>query len=105
MLVMQECATMSRLHAPLKPATQPKSYERGYRYCSRCAAYYLTDDSRCPCCGGQLRLLPRKRKHIQLKRVIPPPEVLAEAGEVRVRLILRGEAGVEGAGAADHEQL
>jgi len=42
---------------------------------------------------------------MRLKRVIPPPEVLAEAGEVRVRLILRGEAGAEEAGAADHERL
>jgi len=101
---------MSRCHTslstPLKPvarlkASKPRSYEGGYKYCSKCATYYLTGGARCPCCGGQLRLLPRRRKHIRLKRVIPPPEILIEAGGVRVRPIRMDRTRVEEAGAVD----
>jgi len=90
---------MSGGHIPLKLAiksemgkvkvSKARSYDKGYKYCSKCTAYYLTDSNRCPYCGNLLRRLPRRRKHMRFKRVNPPPEVLLEANEVKVKLIRR----------------
>jgi len=38
-----------------------RSYAAGYKYCSRCRLYYLTDELRCMHCGIALRSRPRKK--------------------------------------------
>lgn len=47
-----------------------KSYRNGYRYCSKCRAYYKTEDVRCPECGAPLRTNPKKKKY-EVKYVDP----------------------------------
>ncbi len=64
-----------------------RSYANGYKYCSRCRAYYLTDSVRCPYCGILLRNSPRKKKAIEknVKYVRVPPEILEEVAEVATK--------------------
>jgi len=63
-----------------------RSYADGYRYCSRCRAFYLTNSIRCPYCGIPLRMAPRKRKGREPpKAVVVAEDILMEAEEVRVR--------------------
>lgn len=48
-----------------------KPYELGYRYCSNCQKYLITEEIRCPCCQTMLRRSPRfknKRKDQLLQR-------------------------------------
>jgi len=68
-----------------------KSYLDGYRYCSRCAVFFLTNNIRCPYCGGPLRVRPRKGRDEKgpLKAVSAPEDVLREAEGVRVRVLPR----------------
>lgn len=71
--------------------SRAKSYLDGYRYCSRCAAFFLTNNIRCPYCGGPLRVRPRKGRDEKgpLKAVSAPEDVLREAEGVRVRVLPR----------------
>ena len=69
--------------------SKARSYDGGYKYCSNCSLYYLVEGKRCPYCRTQLRTLPRRRAHIQFKRVNPPPEILNEASEVKVKVVRR----------------
>ncbi|MCS7132199.1 MAG: hypothetical protein NZ918_00550 [Aigarchaeota archaeon] len=76
----------------LFPDKQPKmslrrSYANGYKYCSRCRVYYLTDSVRCPYCGILLRNSPRKKKSLRNARVIEVSEgVVKEASRVKVEV-------------------
>ncbi|MCS7117812.1 MAG: hypothetical protein NZ957_03400 [Thaumarchaeota archaeon] len=47
-----------------------RSYAAGYRYCSRCRVYHLTDSVRCPYCGILLRNSPRKKKPVDPSRYV-----------------------------------
>lgn len=49
-----------------------RSYAAGYKYCSRCRTYHLTDSVRCPYCGILLRNSPRKKKPVDSSRYINP---------------------------------
>jgi len=46
----------------LQKTTSRRSYANGYKYCSRCRVYHLTEGVRCPYCGILLRNSPRKKK-------------------------------------------
>ena len=62
-----------------------RSYANGYKYCSRCRVYYLTDSVRCPYCGILLRNSPRKKKSLRNAKVVEVPEdILNEAEKVKV---------------------
>jgi len=62
-----------------------RSYANGYKYCSRCRVYYLTDSVRCPYCGILLRNSPRKKKSLRNAKVVEVPEdILKEAEKVKV---------------------
>ena len=37
-------------------------YKTGQKRCSLCAHYFITDESRCPCCKTRLRTKPRSKK-------------------------------------------
>lgn len=37
-------------------------YEDGFRYCSRCELWFMTNELRCPKCGRRLRCSPKKKK-------------------------------------------
>lgn len=62
-----------------------RSYANGYKYCSRCRVYYLTESVRCPYCGILLRNSPRKKKTMRNTRAIKIPEEL-EKELVKVEL-------------------
>ncbi len=47
-----------------------RSYANGYKYCSRCRVYHLTDGVRCPYCGILLRNSPRKKKPSSTSRYV-----------------------------------
>ncbi|MCD6536189.1 MAG: hypothetical protein J7K49_05235 [Thaumarchaeota archaeon] len=74
------------------PDKQPKmslrrSYANGYKYCSRCRVYYLTDSVRCPYCGILLRNSPRKKKSLRNAKVVQIPEdVEKEAAKVKIEV-------------------
>jgi len=53
-----------------------RSYAAGYKYCSRCRAYHLTDSVRCPYCGILLRNSPRKKKPVDSSRYIKAPTLI-----------------------------
>ncbi len=53
-----------------------RSYANGYKYCSRCRVYYLTESVRCPYCGILLRNSPRKKKTMRNTKAIKVPEEL-----------------------------
>jgi hypothetical protein len=74
--------------------SRAKSYLDGYRYCSRCAIFFLTNSVRCPYCGGPLRMRPRKGRDGKgpLRAVSAPEDVLREAEKIRVRLLARSVA-------------
>jgi len=38
----------------VKVATKIPRYSSGYKRCTLCAAYFLTFDTRCPCCKTKL---------------------------------------------------
>lgn len=69
-----------------------RSYDGGYRYCSRCGCYYLTDGNRCPRCGTLLRSSPRRKtqwkkaESIKVVRITPDLEKELEKIEVKVRV-------------------
>ena len=69
-----------------------RSYANGYKYCSRCRVYYLTDSVRCPYCGILLRNSPRKTKSLRNAKVVKvPPDIEKELEEVKV--IVRAREG------------
>lgn len=74
------------------PDKQPKmslrrSYANGYKYCSRCRVYYLTDSVRCPYCGILLRNSPRKKKSLRSAKVIEiSRDVEEEATRVKIEV-------------------
>ena len=39
-----------------------KNYNDGYKRCKRCEYYLQTEDLRCKCCGGLLKLRSMKKK-------------------------------------------
>lgn len=47
-----------------------RSYAAGYKYCSRCRVYHLTDSVRCPYCGILLRNSPRKKKPVDPSKYV-----------------------------------
>lgn len=54
-----------------------RSYANGYKYCSRCRVYHLTDKVRCPYCGTLLRNSPRKKKQPREEKYVEvPAEIL-----------------------------
>lgn len=62
-----------------------RSYANGYKYCSRCRVYYLTESVRCPYCGILLRNSPRKKKSMRnTKAVKVAPEAEIEKESVAV---------------------
>lgn len=64
-----------------------RSYANGYKYCSRCRVYYLTDSVRCPYCGILLRNSPRKKKSLRNAKVVQIPEdVEKEAAKVKIEV-------------------
>ncbi|RLG09398.1 MAG: hypothetical protein DRN64_03960 [Thaumarchaeota archaeon] len=64
-----------------------RSYANGYKYCSRCRIYYLTDSVRCPYCGILLRNSPRKKKSLRHAKVVEVPEdILKEAEKVKIEV-------------------
>jgi len=64
-----------------------RSYANGYKYCSRCRIYYLTDSVRCPYCGILLRNAPRKKKSLKNAKVVEVPEnLLKEAERVDIKV-------------------
>ena len=67
-----------------------RSYANGYKYCSRCRVYYLTDSVRCPYCGILLRNSPRKKKSLRNAKVVEVPEgILKEAEKVKIEVKTR----------------
>jgi len=38
-----------------------RKYENGFKYCSRCMRFYLTESVRCPECGTPLRTSAKKK--------------------------------------------
>lgn len=67
-----------------------RSYANGYKYCSRCRVYYLTDSVRCPYCGILLRNSPRKKKSLRNTKVVKvPSEIEKEASKVEVTVETR----------------
>jgi uncharacterized paraquat-inducible protein A len=56
-----------------------RSYANGYKYCSRCRTYYLTDDNRCPYCRILLRVSPRKKSFLKDKKFVKAPEEIVLA--------------------------
>lgn len=74
------------------PDKQPKmslrrSYANGYKYCSRCRVYYLTDSVRCPYCGILLRNSPRKKKSLKNAKVVRVPnQLLREAERIEIEV-------------------
>jgi uncharacterized paraquat-inducible protein A len=63
-----------------------KIYSRGFRYCTRCRAFYKTGSSRCPVCGTLLRINPRKRRGMSFKAVEITPELERELESIQVNL-------------------
>jgi uncharacterized paraquat-inducible protein A len=63
-------ATVQQLEQLRTPAR--RSYAAGYKYCSRCRTYHLTDSVRCPYCGILLRNSPRKKKPVDSSKYIEP---------------------------------
>jgi len=64
-----------------------RSYANGYKYCSRCRVYYLTDSVRCPYCGILLRNSPRKKKSLRNAKVVEvPDDVVKEAEKVKIEV-------------------
>jgi len=68
-----------------------RSYANGYKYCSRCRVYYLTDSVRCPYCGILLRNSPRKKKSLRNAKVVEVPEDVAKEAE-RVKIEVKTKA-------------
>ncbi|MEM3114334.1 MAG: hypothetical protein QXY72_04245 [Nitrososphaerota archaeon] len=69
-----------------------RSYANGYKYCSRCRVYYLTESVRCPYCGILLRNSPRKKKSLRNTKVVRvPPEIEKEASKLEVTVETRRE--------------
>lgn len=64
-----------------------RSYANGYKYCSRCRVYYLTESVRCPYCGILLRNSPRKKKSLRnTKTVKVTPELEKETARLEVTI-------------------
>ncbi|OYT67710.1 MAG: hypothetical protein B6U65_02525 [Candidatus Wolframiiraptor sp. EX4484-121] len=64
-----------------------RSYANGYKYCSRCRVYYLTDSVRCPYCGILLRNSPRKKKSLRNTKVVQvPPDLERELEKIEVKV-------------------
>ena len=48
----------------VKIATKQPKYATGHKRCTLCAAYFVTVESRCPCCRMKLRTRARSRIRI-----------------------------------------
>ena len=68
-----------------------KSYGNGYRYCTRCRAFYKVKSTRCPVCGVILRASPRKRRYVEVRsvRISPELEKELEKIDVKVKIVRR----------------
>ena len=75
--------------------TSRRGYAKGYKYCSRCRLYILTDRVRCPYCGVILRNSPRKkhRRAGEVKAVEIPPDLERELDEIEVRVKVKHRSG------------
>lgn len=71
---MRKMASMQQAETIRYPAR--RSYAAGYKYCSRCRTYHLTDSVRCPYCGILLRNSPRKKKPVDSSKYIAPTVTL-----------------------------
>ena len=74
-------ALADKLHASYK-----KSYSDGYKYCTRCRAFYKVKSTRCPVCGVILRASPRKRRGLDVKSVEVSPELEKELEGIQVNM-------------------
>ena len=63
-----------------------KSYNNGYKYCTRCRAFYKVESTRCPVCGVILRASPRKRKHLEVRSIKISPELERELEKILVKV-------------------
>jgi len=63
-----------------------KGYDGGYKYCTRCRAFYKVDSTRCPVCNTILRFSPRKRRGMSFKAVEITPELEKELESIQVNL-------------------
>ena len=63
-----------------------KEYDGGYKYCTRCRAFYKVDSTRCPVCNTILRFSPRKRRGTSFKAVKITPELEEELEKIKVDL-------------------
>jgi len=63
-----------------------KSYNNGYKYCTRCRAFYKTKSPRCPLCNTILRSNPRKRRGMVFKALEVTPELEKELEKIDLHL-------------------
>ena len=72
-----------------------RGYAKGYKYCSRCRLYILTDRVRCPYCGVILRNSPRKkyRRAGKVKAVEIPPDLEKELEKIEVKVKVKHRSG------------
>jgi len=74
----------------LVKVSSKRSYDDGYKYCSRCGLYYLTDGVRCPCCGTLLRSSPRRKNYWRKARGVNvvqiPPDLERELEKIEVKV-------------------
>jgi len=63
-----------------------KDYSKGYKYCTRCQAFYRVESARCPVCGVLLRSNPRKRKSMRFKALEITPDLERELEKIDVKV-------------------
>jgi len=47
---------------PIETFVSISRYDQGQKYCSGCAQFVVSDETRCPCCKCMLRLRPRRSR-------------------------------------------
>ena len=72
-----------------------RCYSNGYKYCSRCRVYILTDRARCPYCKTLLRSSPRgkHRRAREVKAVETPPDLERELDKIEVKVRVKTRSG------------
>jgi len=55
---MQNCKNDCEIDY-VPPKATKKFYVNGYKYCSLCNKWWVTEDIRCKCCGTRLRVRAR----------------------------------------------
>ena len=74
-----------------------RSYDNGYKYCSRCGLYILMDGVRCPYCGVLLRNSPRRKSYWRrvgnIKAVKVPPNLERELEKIEVKVRVKHRSG------------